>query len=113
MWSQQPGTLTVWPFWIDTLVNLFLTRICFSIRVEIKLKNNFLSTLSNAIGRKSLIVEGEAGTTLGMKTSEARRHWIGTVEHLIQDGKILNMTLSMDLYTLYVIILTVGDDGIR
>ena len=53
-----------------------------SIRFEIKLKNNFPSIFSNAIGRKSSIVKGLGGTTLGMKTSEARRHCFGTVRAL-------------------------------
>ena len=80
MFSYEQGTFTKQPFWLDELINLFLTRLWSGIAFEIKLQNDFSSTLLNHIGWKSLIVERSGGMLLGMKTSEARCHWFGTVE---------------------------------
>ena len=56
----------------------------------INTKQNFASAFSNAIGRKSSIVERFKGTVLGIKSFEARHHQIRTVEHLMEDWKFLS-----------------------
>lgn len=56
-----------------------------SIRFEIKLGNIFPYTFSNIICWRLLIVGELGGATLGMKTSDARDHCIGTAEHLMQE----------------------------
>ena len=54
------------PFWTDVLIRLLLVIICFTSRFEIKVKNNFPSTFRMAIGRKSLMLEGQGGLVLGI-----------------------------------------------
>ena len=63
--SQQPGSLSIQPFWADELIRLLLV-ICFTSRFEIKLKNSFPSTFKRIIGRKSLMLEGQGGLVLGI-----------------------------------------------
>ena len=63
---QQPGTLSIQPFYTDVLIRLLLVIICFTSRFEIKLKNSFPSTFKRAIGRKSLMLEGQGGLVLGI-----------------------------------------------
>ena len=63
---QQPGTLPMQPFCTDVLIRLCLVIICFTSRFEIKLKNSFPSTFKRAIGRKSLMLEGQGGLVLGI-----------------------------------------------
>ena len=64
--SQQPGTLSIQPFWMDELIRLLLVIICFSSCFEIKLKNSFASTFKRAIGQKSLMLEGQGDLVLGI-----------------------------------------------
>ena len=66
IYSQQPGTLSIQPFWMDELIRLLLVIICFTSRFEIKLKNSFPSTFKRAIGQKSLMLEGQGGLVLGI-----------------------------------------------
>ena len=58
MCSQQPATFAMQPFSIDTLINLFLSRMFSCIRFEIKLKNTFSSSLSKVTGQTLSMVEG-------------------------------------------------------
>ena len=51
--SQQPGTFSIQPFWIELLMNLFLYTKWISRRLEIRMKKSFPSTFKRAIGRKS------------------------------------------------------------
>ena len=64
--SQQPGTLSIQPFWMDELIRLLLVIICFTSRFEIKLKNSFPSPFKRAIGQTSLMLEGQGGLVLGI-----------------------------------------------
>ena len=83
--SQQPGTFSIQPFWIEVLINLLLEIMWDSNRLEMRLKNNLPSTLTRAIGRKSLILDGFGNLVLGINISFAYRHWIGMTELRIQE----------------------------
>ena len=56
--SQQPATFAMQPFSIDTLINLFLSRMFSCILSEIKLKKAVSSSLSKVIGQTLSMVEG-------------------------------------------------------
>ena len=64
--SQQPGTLSIQPFWTVVLIRLLLVIIFLTSRFEIKLKRSFPSTFKRAIGGKSLMLEGQGGLVLGI-----------------------------------------------
>ena len=53
--SQQAGTFSMHPFWIDRFKNLLLVIIRVSKRLETRLKKSLPSTLSSAVGRKILM----------------------------------------------------------
>ena len=64
--SQQPGTLSIQPFWTDVLIRLLLVIIFLTSRFVIKLKKSFPSTFKRAIRWKLLMLEGQVGLVLGI-----------------------------------------------
>ena len=87
--SQQPGTFSIQPFWIELLMNLLLYIKWISRRLEIRLKKSFPSTFKRAIGRKSESLVSDGVLTLGIYIFWALRHCIGISHLLKQAWKIL------------------------
>ena len=113
MCSQQSGTFSMQPFCIVVFINLLLVITCCSIRLDTRLKINFPSTFIRAMGRKSLMFDGDGGLVFGIKNSIAYRHCSGTIPCLRQEEKMLKRKLLSwvhFLYTLYGIPLILGVD---
>ena len=83
--SQQSGTFSIQPFWVELWMNLLLYIKWVSRGLEIKLKKSLPSTSKRAVGWKSKSLVSDGILTLGIYISWALHHSIGIL-HLLKQA---------------------------